>query len=112
MKLTKRNIEALAAPKETRIVFDEELPGFGVRMTPAGKKTFVVQYRVGGGRAGRQRRVSVGVFGTISPDDARTEAKKILARAHLGDVDLERAVQLLREMNRHTKQLQVLIVGP
>ena len=85
MKLIKRNIEALTAPSETRIVFDEELPGFGLRMAPSGKKTFVVQYRVGGGRGGRQRRVSVGVFGTITPEDARTEAKKILARAHLGD---------------------------
>jgi integrase len=85
VKLIKRNIEALSAPKQTRIVFDEELPGFGLRITPAGKKTFVVQYRVGGGRAGRQRRVTVGAFGKITPEDARTEAKKILARAHLGD---------------------------
>ena len=85
MKLIKRNIEALAAPKEARIVFDEELPGFGLRMAPSGKKTFVAQYRVGGGRAGRQRRVTIGAFGKITPEDARTEAKKILARAHLGD---------------------------
>lgn len=34
---------------------------------------------------GRQRRVCVGTFGTITPEDARTEPKKILARAHLGD---------------------------
>lgn len=85
MKLTKRTIEALPASKHARIVFDEELPGFGVRTAPSGRKTFVVQYRVGGGRGGRQRRVSVGTFGTITPEDARTEAKKILARAHLGD---------------------------
>ena len=85
MKLTKRTIEALAASKHARIVFDEELPGFGVRIAPSGRKTFVVQYRVGGGRGGRQRRVSVGTFGTITPEDARSEAKKILARAHLGD---------------------------
>ena len=85
MRLINRNIEALAAPKEARIVFDEELPGFGLRMAPSGKKTFVAQYRVGGGRAGRQRRVTIGAFGKITPEDARTEAKKILARAHLGD---------------------------
>lgn len=85
MKLVKRNIEALATPEEARIVFDEDLPGFGLRMAPSGKKTFVAQYRVGGGRAGRQRRVTIGAFGKITPEDARTEAKKILARAHLGD---------------------------
>jgi len=78
VKLTKRTIEALPASKHARIVFDEELPGFGVRTAPLGRKTFVVQYRVGGGRGGRQRRVSVETFGTITPEDARTEAKKIL----------------------------------
>ncbi len=85
VKLTKRSIEALAAPKKASILFDEDLSGFGLRIAPSGRKTFVVQYRVGDGRGGRQRRVSVGVFGTITPEDARTEAKEILARAHLGD---------------------------
>lgn len=104
MKLTKRNIETLAASNDGRIVFDEELPGFGLRLAPSGRKTFLVQYRVGGGRAGRQRRVSVGVFGTISPDDARAEAKKILARAHLGDDFAEQ-----RDKARNSRTVSELI---
>jgi integrase len=104
VKLTKRNIEGLAAPKEARIVFDEELPGFGLRIATSGKKTFVVQYRVGGGRAGRQRRVTVGAFSKITPEDARTEAKKILARAHLGDDFAEQ-----RDKTRNSRTVSELI---
>lgn len=85
MKLNKRSIDDITTPDRTIIIRDDELSGFSLRVFPTGRKVFLAQYRVGGGRNGRQRRVKLGVFGTITADEARTKAREILARAHLGD---------------------------
>lgn len=85
MKLNKRSIDDIPTPDRTIIIRDDELSGFSLRVFPTGRKVFLVQYRVGGGRNGRQRRIKLGVFGTITADEARTKAREILARAHLGD---------------------------
>jgi integrase len=85
VKLNKRSIDDIPKPDRTIIIRDDELSGFSLRVFPTGRKVFLVQYRVGGGRNGRQRRVKLGVFGTITADEARTKAREILARAHLGD---------------------------
>lgn len=84
MKLIKRNIDAIETPEKDLYLFDDELAGFGLRVYPTGRKVFFAQYRVGGGRGSRQRRFSLGVFGKITADEARTKAKDVLARAHLG----------------------------
>lgn len=84
MKLIKRNIDALPTPATTRIVYDDELSGFGLRLLPTGRRVFIAHYRVGGGRTGRQRKVTLGVYGKITAEEARTKAKDILANAHLG----------------------------
>lgn len=65
MKLIKRNIDALPTPKQRHYVYDDELSGFALSILPTERKTFVAHYRVGGGRKGRQRRVTIGVFGKI-----------------------------------------------
>lgn len=85
MKLIKRNIDALPTPDKRHYVYDEDLSGFALSVLPTGRKTFVAHYRVGGGRTGRQRRVTIGVYGKITADEARAQAKDILAKAHLGE---------------------------
>ncbi len=85
MRLIKRNIDALPTPDKRHYVYDDELSGFALSVLPTGRKTFVAHYRVGGGRTGRQRRITIGVYGKITADEARTQAKEILARAHLGE---------------------------
>lgn len=85
MKLIKRNIDAIEKPEKDLYLFDDDLAGFGLRVYPTGRKVFIAQYRVGGGRGSRQRRYSLGVFGTITADEARAKAKDVLARAHLGE---------------------------
>lgn len=85
MKLIKRNIDVLPIPAKERVIYDDELSGFGLRVSTEGKKVFVAHYRVGGGRSGRQRKVTIGVYGKITADEARTKAKEILANAHLGE---------------------------
>ena len=82
MRLTKPNIAKLELPpgKNEAIVFDDALPGFGVRIRAGGKRVWIAQYRVGK----QQRRVTIGSVETLNPDRAREEARSILAKVHLG----------------------------
>jgi integrase len=90
MRLTKANIERLALPAgvNDRIIFDAALPGFGLRLRDGGKRTWIVQYRVGT----KQRRVTLGTVETLNADEARKRAKSVLSKVHLGhDPQLEKA---------------------
>ncbi len=81
-KLTKRTIDA-AKPDLMRdyFIWDDDMPGFGLRVLRSGMKTYQVQYRHGG----RTRRNSIGKHGTITPDEARKIAKELLGRVAKGD---------------------------
>src|SRR6266702_1965181 len=70
IKFTKRTVEALKVSAQDYIAFDTDLPGFGVRVMPSGKRFFLVQYR----RHGRTRRVMIGLFGIVTAELARREA--------------------------------------
>src|SRR3954451_21210326 len=83
MRLTRPNVTRLAVPagKSELIVFDEALPGFGVRVRIAGKRTWIAQYRLGS----KQRRVTLGTTDTVDCEEARRRAKSVLGAVHLGD---------------------------
>ena len=57
--LTKRTVDRLLVNGKDAVFWDNELPGFGVRVYPSGKKVFVVQTRA----FGRSKRVSLGAHG-------------------------------------------------
>lgn len=82
MKFTMLRIGALECPEgqKDKIFFDDELPGFGVRVSRGGGKTFIAQYRAASG----VRRVPLGRFEQLSLDDARKRAKEILGAASGG----------------------------
>jgi hypothetical protein len=71
-KVTKRTVDALK-PVEDRdvILWDDELPGFGVRCRPSGGKSYFLKYRTDGGR---QRWLTLGQHGPLTPDAARAKA--------------------------------------
>jgi integrase len=69
-----------AGPKTHCIVWDSELPGFGLRVYPSGAKAFLVTYRIGT----RRRRVIVGPYGRYTVEEARKAAKKLLLAASDG----------------------------
>ena len=76
-KLTKRVVDA--APPGT-FVWDAEVAGFGLKVTTAGKRVYVLQYRLGG-RGSKTRRFTIGVHGgEMTVDEARDEAIKLRAQ--------------------------------
>jgi len=82
-KLTKRFIEGLGRREKDYIIFDTELPGFGIRVMPSGKRFFLIQYR----RHGRTRRVMIGQFGPVTAEIARKEATRMLGDVRGNDGD-------------------------
>ena len=86
MKLTKRCIEGLGLKPKDYFVWDDELPRFGIRVQPSGRKTFVVQYRLDK----RSRRMSLGTFGVLTPDVARGRALQVLGTVESGEDPMER----------------------
>ena len=82
MKLTKATIAGLRLPegKSDAIFFDDDVPGFGLRIRAGGKKTWIVQYRVGK----MQRRITLGAVNALDPEKARKAARDRLAQVTLG----------------------------
>ena len=75
-------------------MWDAALSGFGVRVQTTGAKSYVVKYRAGTGRGAPTRRLTLAKAGTITPDEARTLAKKTLGSvAHGADPAAQRAAE-------------------
>ncbi len=75
-KLTKRIVDAALPGPRISFVWDEQLRGFGLRITPAGVKSYIVQYRT---ESGRSRRLTIGRHGVLTVDEGRKRALDILA---------------------------------
>lgn len=78
-KLTKRFVVAVEPQNKGHVVWDE-LPGFGLRVYPSGKRSYIVQYRA----RGRSRRYTIGLHGVWTPETARREAKALLGQVAQG----------------------------
>lgn len=82
-RISKRSVDQCKPQDKDSYLWDDELAGFGVKITPKGRKVYLIQYRVGGYK-GRTRRVTIGPHGTLTPDEARRQAKDLLGQAALG----------------------------
>ena len=81
LTLTKRTVEALKPDDKPWIAWDDKLVGFGCRVQPSGTKSFIVNYRAGeGGRKAPNKRVVVGRYDRIMPEQARRRAQELLGR--------------------------------
>ena len=89
VKLTKRAVEAAEAKTKDYILWDRELPGFGLRVFPSGKRSYIVQYR----QSGRSRRMAIGLHGVWTAELARREAKAQLGRVAAGDDPAEERLE-------------------
>ncbi|MGA7455072.1 MAG: integrase arm-type DNA-binding domain-containing protein [Rhodoplanes sp.] len=78
IRLTKSAVDALKAARKDAVYWDGGLPGFGVKVTPRGRKVFVALYRLGGAGS-RLRKYTIGPYGRVTLQMARAEAQKIFA---------------------------------
>ena len=83
MRFTKINIAKVAVPsgKSEIIEFDDDVPGFGLRVRAGGSATWIFQYRQGS----KQRRLSLGSASAITAQKARERATELHARVRLGE---------------------------
>src|SRR5712671_5711313 len=95
IKLTKSAIDGLPTPASDVVYWDAGCPGFGVKVTPKGRKVFVVLYRIGGAGS-KLRKYTIWPYGRVTLHQARIAAQKVFA-ARLDGRDLA-AEQ--RETNR------------
>jgi integrase len=82
MKLTQKTVAALELPKgkSEAIFFDDDLPGFGLRIRAGGARTWVYQFKIGE----RNRRLTLGSAAAVTPARARESANEIHAQVRLG----------------------------
>jgi integrase len=77
VKITKRTVDAAEPRADRYIIFDLEIPGFGLRVFPTGQKTWIFEYRpVDGGRRAAKKRMKLGSALEMTPDKARAIADK------------------------------------
>lgn len=92
-RLTKKMVDGLKPRLNDYVEWCAALPGFGCRVRPTGKKSYIAQYRIGG-RNARVKKVTLGPTDKLTADEARTAANEVLAKAKLGkDTAAERAKQ-------------------
>ncbi len=78
MRLTDKTIPT--ATDRDLTIFDEDMPGFGLRIRPSGSRSWIAQYAVNG----RTRRITLGNPPTVTAGAARSAAQKILSAARTG----------------------------
>lgn len=98
VKLTKSVIDELPTPSKETVYWDDGLPGFGVKVTPAGRKVFIALYRMGGAGA-RVRKYTIGPYGRITLQLARAAAQRVFAAKFDGrDLAAEKQATRRREV--------------
>jgi integrase len=79
-RLTKRLVDAAEIRERDYFLWDEEVPGFGLRVLPSGRKGYIVQYRAGR----RSQRISLGASTVVTCEQARHRAIAAIAAARDG----------------------------
>lgn len=83
MKLTQSNVDRFKLPagKVEAIIFDDDMPGFGLRVREGGSRNWIVQYKIGP----KHRRLTIGTTATLTAGKAREAAGTALAKVKLGN---------------------------
>jgi integrase len=83
-RLTKRSVDLVEPSSKDIFLWDDEIRGFGLRVTPKGSRSYILQYRMGG-REARTCRYTIGGHGSPwTPDLARKEAQRLLVMVRQG----------------------------
>ena len=97
MLLTERKVKAAKAGPKDFFLRDDQVKGFGLKVTPKGRKSFIAEGRIKG--AGTKR-ITIGTHPTLSVQQARTEATKVLAEMQLG-IDPKAKLEAAKHASRN-----------
>lgn len=81
-RFTKGYVDKVRPAAKDDFHWDTDVKGFGLRITPTGKITFVVQGRVEG--SGKEARITIGAYGVFTVDQARDMAREHLRTMRKG----------------------------
>jgi hypothetical protein len=81
-KITKRVVDAVRPSGKEAFLWDDETPGFGLRVKLTGAKSFIIQYR---NAQGRSRSLTLGRYGVLTVEEARRRARLSLAAVLKGE---------------------------
>src|SRR5258707_15628314 len=76
IKLTKSAIDAMPTSSSDVVYWDAAYPGFGMKVTPKGRKVFIVLYRTGGAGS-HLRKYTIGPYGRFTLHQALVAAEKV-----------------------------------
>ena len=76
IKFTKSAIDSISTPDKDVVYWDTGCPGFGLKVTPKGRKVFLVLYRTAGAGS-RLRKYTIGPYGRVTLHQAKLAAQKI-----------------------------------
>ena len=81
MKITKMYLDKLESPSTGQVFYrDSEIKGFGVRVTPQGIKSFILEKRING----KVKRITLGRYPELTVEQARKEAQKVVGEIARG----------------------------
>jgi Arm DNA-binding domain len=85
IQLGLRTLAAIRGAERLVIYYDSELTGFGLRVMPTGHRSWIIEYRSKAPESfGAKRRMVIGAPDKLTPDEARKQARKLLAQIELG----------------------------
>ena len=84
LNLTDLTVKNLRVPDSGQVAYwDANLPGFGIRVSTGGTKSFVLMV----GDRNSRKRITLGRYPILSLAEARVKAKEVLANITLGNYD-------------------------
>src|SRR6516165_10348717 len=111
MKLNDRTVTAtrpaLPPDKSEIIIFDEDVPGFGLRIRSGGSRTWVYQYKLGA----QHRRITLGKFPKVSAKNARKKVDALASRVGLGEDPADQKAERRSRVAETFEAIQALFLA-
>ena len=99
-RITKSAVDGIHPGSRDKLLWDDKIAGFGVKVTPKGRKVYLYQYRIGG-RGAKVRRYTIGPHGAWTAEKARDEAQRLSMLAMQG-IDPQGA-----KIDRHRRAVEL-----
>jgi len=96
--LTKTLTDSLKTKGLDYVEWDGACPGFGVRVSVNGSKSYILMYRAGRGRTARLRKVTIGKVADLTVGEARNVARQLRGDVARGDDPASEAARKRREL--------------